>query len=227
MPRYLVPSVASANEIYEVDFDGPHCTCPSFQHSGSKQWCKHLDMVAAKPDQYATDEDPLPEEDAPSPGLYTIGHSNHSLPALLQLLEQHRIKAVIDVRSSPYSKHSPHFRREALRKAVRIHGIDYFWAGKELGGRSPTPPITTPVFQGRMAQVVEMASRLRVALLCSEGKPKECHRAMKLTAYTHRMDPPVYAYHIERSGHVLDSMGMEAELPASWLWEDFEGGENR
>jgi len=72
------------------------------------------------------------------PELFTIGHSTHSWEKFLELLRQHRIEAVADVRSSPYSQFNPQFNREPLQIALRQQGISYVFLGEELGreGRS-------------------------------------------------------------------------------------------
>ena len=49
----------------------------------------------------------------PAITLWTVGHSNHPLGAFLDLLAQHRIEVVADVRSSPYSRYASQFNREA------------------------------------------------------------------------------------------------------------------
>jgi uncharacterized protein (DUF488 family) len=67
------------------------------------------------------------------PELFTIGHSTHSWEKFLELLRQHRIEAVADVRSSPYSQFNPQFNRETLQAALRQHGISYVFLGEELG----------------------------------------------------------------------------------------------
>src|SRR5262245_44876564 len=67
--------------------------------------------------------------------LYSIGHSNHSIERFLHLLELHRIEALIDVRSVPYSRFSPQFSIHALRTAISEAGRAYVFLGKELGGR--------------------------------------------------------------------------------------------
>jgi len=36
--------------------------------------------------------------------LLTIGHSSHELPRFLDLLQQHQITVLADVRSSPYGR---------------------------------------------------------------------------------------------------------------------------
>src|SRR5947209_11997942 len=67
--------------------------------------------------------------------LFTVGHSNHSLEAFLELLKKHTIQVLVDTRSYPYSRHVPHFNREELCEALRQRGIKYLFLGGELGGR--------------------------------------------------------------------------------------------
>jgi len=223
---YIVPSVSTPEVAYEVDTEKPACTCPSFAHSRGRRWCKHLTMVESRPDLYACiipgQAAIGPTKDA-GPGLFTIGHSNHSIENFLSLLRQHHIRAVVDVRSAPYSRYSPHFCRDALKEHVRGAGIDYYWAGKELGGRDKIP-VDSSAFTGRMYQILEMAERMRIALMCSEGKPQDCHRAMKLTAWIHR-EVSGYARHILPDGTLLSSEILEAKQDEDWLWKDL-GGKN-
>src|SRR5207244_13278444 len=65
----------------------------------------------------------------------TIGHSNHPLDHFLRLGKDHRIEVVVDTRSQPYSKYSPHYDREPLRDALAAAGVKYVFMGRELGGR--------------------------------------------------------------------------------------------
>jgi hypothetical protein len=44
--------------------------------------------------------------------LFTIGYAGRSNADLIALLEQHKITAVGDVRSMPYSSRNPQFNRE-------------------------------------------------------------------------------------------------------------------
>src|ERR1022692_310889 len=67
--------------------------------------------------------------------VLTIGHSNHTIERLIELLGQHHVTAVADVRSSPYSQMNAQFNREALASALKQAGIAYSFLGKELGGR--------------------------------------------------------------------------------------------
>jgi len=67
--------------------------------------------------------------------VLTIGHSNHSIEHLLELLTFHAVQVVADVRSSPYSKYATQFDRESLAEALRGAGFQYVYLGSELGGR--------------------------------------------------------------------------------------------
>ena len=54
--------------------------------------------------------------------MYSIGHSRHPIDRFLQLLEVHRVEALVDVRSMPYSRFSPQFGIHALRKTISEAG---------------------------------------------------------------------------------------------------------
>jgi len=122
--------------------------------------------------------------------VYTIGHSNHSAEALLGLLKRHGIEVVADVRSRPYSRYSPQFDRESLKKSLKAAGIEYVFLGVELGARSDIPSCyengkvrydrlaETAAFKDGLARVEKGASEYRVSLVCAEKEPLECHRTI-------------------------------------------------
>jgi uncharacterized protein (DUF488 family) len=68
--------------------------------------------------------------------LYTVGHSNHTCDAFVSLLTTHRVTAVADVRSTPYSRRNPQFNRDDIRATLKSLSIQYVFLGKELGARS-------------------------------------------------------------------------------------------
>ena len=123
-------------------------------------------------------------------GIFTIGHSNHTLEAFLTLLAKHRITAVADVRSAPYSRFRPHFNRKALEASLDARGIRYAFFGRELGGRPDDPACyeggrvdyvrvaATRGFRDGIARVIDAASRHRIALMCAEKEPLDCHRTL-------------------------------------------------
>ena len=67
--------------------------------------------------------------------VLTIGHSTHPWERFVALLQGAKVNAVADVRTSPYSGHTPHFNRDKLHDELRREGISYVFLGKELGGR--------------------------------------------------------------------------------------------
>jgi uncharacterized protein (DUF488 family) len=141
--------------------------------------------------------------------VLTIGHSTLSYEQFLSLLRKAGVTAVADVRSSPYSRHFPHFNRETLHSELRADGIAYVFLGDELGGRPKDPRFfcdgiadyermaTAPSFKEGLDRVVEGTSRFRIALMCSEHDPLDCHRCLLVgRALTERKIPV---------GHILSN----------------------
>ena len=121
--------------------------------------------------------------------IFTIGHSNHSLEDFLALLSKHRVTAVADVRSAPWSRFNPHFNRNALFAALEARGVRYVYLGRELGGRPDDPALydenghvhyeriaQTSGFRDGIARVAGGAASHRIALMCAEKEPLDCHR---------------------------------------------------
>lgn len=112
------------------------------------------------------------------PQTWTIGHSNRSVDTFLELLDEHRIQVLMDVRSSPTSK-IEHFKREQMEKWLPEHGIEYIWLGKELGGYRRggyKRHMRTKPFREGIKQLLEIAETKRTCVMCMEVNPKYCHR---------------------------------------------------
>ena len=122
--------------------------------------------------------------------VLTVGHSNHSFAVFLRLLKQHDVTALADVRSTPYSRFNPHFRREALARALQNHDIGYLFLGRELGARSKDPSCyekgrvqysrlaQTDLFRDGLARLLREADHDRIAVMCAEKEPLQCHRTL-------------------------------------------------
>ena len=122
--------------------------------------------------------------------VLTIGHSTHALEALVALLQQHDVTAVADVRSAPYSRFNPQFNREPFAEALEAEGIRYVFLGNALGGRSDDPACyedghirydrvaATRSFRSGLVRVVQGTARYRIALMCAEKEPLDCHRTL-------------------------------------------------
>ncbi len=123
--------------------------------------------------------------------VWTVGHSNHDFERFAQLLASAEIEFLVDVRSFPYSRFAPHFNREELQAAIGRQGISYLFLGEELGGR-PTreehydvdghalygPMSEEPQFRAAIERLIDGARAHRLALVCSEGNPRDCHRRL-------------------------------------------------
>ena len=124
---------------------------------------------------------------AASAHLYSIGHSNHEAAAFLELLRRHGIAAVADVRSRPYSRFVPHFSKERLQRILEEEGIGYLFLGGELGGKPPRGEApasapdydcahSQPEFRTGIERLLEAAGQRRIAMMCRERDPLDCHR---------------------------------------------------
>lgn len=123
--------------------------------------------------------------------IYTIGHSNHSLETFLNLLRELRIDILVDIRSNPKSEIVSHFNRQFLQNSLRMHGFKYLYLGKELGGKPKDKDYydatgrvlydriaKTPTFVDGIERLLRGIKMFRVALLCSEENPANCHRRL-------------------------------------------------
>jgi len=123
--------------------------------------------------------------------VYTVGHSNQSLDRFVELLRQHAVDVLVDVRSAPYSRYAPQFGHQMLSTRLPAAGIKYLFLGRELGGRPDEPAFYDPdghVNYARLARAPRFLSgiervltggrRFRVALMCSEEDPSICHRRL-------------------------------------------------
>lgn len=145
--------------------------------------------------------------------LLTIGHSTHSVEAFVALLERHRVSAVADVRSAPYSRFNPDFNREPLARNLAVHRIEYVFLGGELGGRPDDPSCyeggrisydrvgATPWFRRGLDRVVRGAADHHIALMCAEREPLECHRTLLVATALVARGVSV--------GHILADGGLE------------------
>ena len=123
--------------------------------------------------------------------VFTIGHSNHTLDAFLALLRMNGVEEVADVRSSPHSRYNPHFNRKLLARALDDAGIGYLFLGGELGGRPADRSCydadgrvdyervsQTDAFGDGIGRVLRHADERRIALMCAEKEPLDCHRTL-------------------------------------------------
>jgi len=166
------------------------------------------------------------------PFLFTIGHSSHEMEPFLRLLAMHRVDAVADVRSQPYSRRYARFSREALAEKLVGAGIRYAFLGRELGARREESECyvgnavcfdrvaALPLFASGLARLKKGLASYRIALLCAERDPLDCHRtilvarhAARFATVSHILPDGALETHAEAEERLLQQYGRgETEL---------------
>jgi uncharacterized protein (DUF488 family) len=157
---------------------------------------------------------------APDPPIiYSIGHSDHETDALIALLVQQGITTLVDVRSQPYSRWAPQANRETLARALHAAGLAYIFMGEKLGGRPDDPALyaaeettgrpdyervaATAEFQAGIERLLELAETDTVAMMCSEGDYRRCHRALLITPTL--LERGARVIHIQPDGETVEA----------------------
>lgn len=129
--------------------------------------------------------------------LFTIGHSTHSIERFIELLQQDRIAALVDIRRFPSSRNCPQFNQTELAGALKEHGIEYHWL-EALGGRRPKVKnatsanaglrnesfrnyadyMQTEPFRQGIVELADIADTKRTAIMCAENVFWRCHRRL-------------------------------------------------
>ena len=137
--------------------------------------------------------------------IYTIGYGSRSIEQFIEVLQQHEIAYLIDVRSAPYSRYKPEFSKEALEAKLQQHRIRYVFMGDTLGGHPDDETCydakgqvdyekvkDTEVYQRGIERLqTAFAQQQCIVLMCSEGKPEHCHRSKLIGASLTTQDLPV------------------------------------
>jgi uncharacterized protein (DUF488 family) len=154
--------------------------------------------------------------------VLTIGHSSHSVEHFLALLHGAGVTAIADVRSAPHSRHVPQFNHDALKATLRDAGIAHVYLGRELGGRPQNRQqyrdgvadyekiAAGETFQAGLRRVLDGAATHRVALMCAEQHPLDCHRCLLVGRALAARGARVR--HILPDGAMAAQKEMEAEL---------------
>jgi uncharacterized protein (DUF488 family) len=130
-----------------------------------------------------------------SPLVMTIGHSTHTLEEFIRLLQGHGATCVVDVRTVPRSRHNPQFNQTSLVRSLKKAGLGYIHA-PGLGGlrhaqrdspnvgwrnasfRGYADHMQTPEFARSLEEIILLANKERIVLMCAEAVPWRCHRSL-------------------------------------------------
>ena len=152
--------------------------------------------------------------------VFTVGHSTNSPGHLIEVLVGAGMEVIADVRSSPYSRRLPQFNRESLVSDLKVAGIEYVFLGRELGGRGASADVLdmdgrvdyvkladSAEFAEGMRRVLQGRLKYRMALLCAERDPMECHRGL------------VIARKLNENGVGVQHIGADGELESHTQFE--------
>lgn len=156
--------------------------------------------------------------------LFTIGHSKYSMNYFIGLLNKYRIDYLLDVRSIPYSKYAEQYNKENISKELNSVNIQYSFMGKCFGARPQNIELYSDEgyldfervresqdFNKGIENVILGLNRgHRIALMCTEKEPIDCHRAI-LVARTFEMRM-IYAKHILSNGKILTQQQLDEQL---------------
>jgi uncharacterized protein (DUF488 family) len=133
--------------------------------------------------------------------VYTIGHSSHPAEYFAEMLQAHQIDCVVDVRSTPASKYNPQYNQRPLAAFLQQHGVRYLHLPAEFGARHTDPELwdetgrvdfdkvrRSEAFRTGVRRLETGLERgFRIALMCSEAEPLDCHRFAMISVHLARM----------------------------------------
>ncbi len=128
--------------------------------------------------------------------IYTIGHSNRPIEALIGLLRKAGVQLVADVRTVPKSRFNPQFNSATLERSLSAAGIGYrhipalgglrgprkdsapspngFWGNEHF--RNFANYTATAEFRQGLDELRALGGAEVCAVLCAEADWRQCHR---------------------------------------------------
>ena len=144
--------------------------------------------------------------------LYTIGYTAFSLDDFIKILQKKNIKAVIDVRSSPYSSRYSQYNRPIIEDTLKKNNIYYLFFGDVLGARPQNYSLysdniadfskisKTKDFIDGCERINSGLKKMSICLMCAEKDPMTCHRSILISNRFRHIYPEIEIKHILESG---------------------------
>ena len=149
--------------------------------------------------------------------IYTIGYGNRQILPFIQLLKKYEIEILIDIRTTPFSRFNPDYRIQKFEVHLVNNDIRYLFLGKELGGKPNDLTCytdgevdyekikTKQFFHDGVAEVIALnVAGFRIALMCAEQSPLDCHRKWLVGDYLESQGFEVK--HIDKNGEILNTL---------------------
>jgi len=128
--------------------------------------------------------------------VFTMGFSNRSWEDTVEILTNHRMQRLVDIRTLPGSRRTPQFNLENLEQKLPAAGVEYLHL-KSLGGlRKPIRDSTlnaawkndgfrayadymqSPEFETALETLVRLLTEKRTVYSCTEAVFWRCHRQL-------------------------------------------------
>ena len=123
--------------------------------------------------------------------IHSIGHGNKTIEQFIKELKKYDIEYLVDVRTTPYSKWNPHFNQKELQYVLQDNNIGYIFLGDKIGGLPSDKSCYTKdgkidyqllkdkdfFKEGLSRLITANTKKIKIATMCSETKPEECHRS--------------------------------------------------
>lgn len=156
--------------------------------------------------------------------IFSIGHSRHSIEYFIDLLKKYRINNIVDVRSTPYSRHASQYNREIFKNTLSAHKITYIYMGDCLGARYSEPKFlddngrvdfkrvsASQEFNEAISKLIKGVKKgFRIAMMCSEKDPFNCHRFVLISRHLEKIG--ITVQHILDNGDVILNRVLERKL---------------
>lgn len=125
--------------------------------------------------------------------LFTAGYSGHTLESFLEILHEHEIEVLVDVREKPMSR-KPGFSRSRLSDFLEDNEVEYRHAGElgvpkemrtrlragseQLGGYFRQFREYLGTQREAIDALHELTVTKRCCLMCLEARAEQCHRSV-------------------------------------------------
>jgi uncharacterized protein (DUF488 family) len=128
---------------------------------------------------------------ADSADFFTLGYTGRKLATIIESLEAHGVRTLVDIRRNPVSMYRPELSKNNLDEILSRHGIIYVHVPElgvprdirakavELGTRDVIwdwyDNVLESFFNGNLHSFLN-GFEYPIALMCTEIDPHECHR---------------------------------------------------
>ena len=161
--------------------------------------------------------------------ILTIGYGNLAIEEFLGLLKKNGIGTLVDIRSKPYSKARPEYRKKELERAVREEGMEYIFLGHKLGGMPDDDSFydldgdvdfdllqDSPVYKQGIMELISLAKKSDVCIMCAEALPERCHRGFLVseTLYSSGIE----TRHILHDGKLVDHGKLRVKFDSGQMY---------